>query len=183
MVSQFRYCNTNINKLKSLKVAKWRKDEWRMLMDDDFTLLRGFCDWLTDWRTDKQTFVNVELLSRLTITFQSSWSESDATNHSKIYYEATGNIKWNNFCGSQPFDGLSTASQTLTVLLVVDSPSNRPWSIQFFQDQRRPFINLLNMDIVLDNTVRYRMESSHVLCLCWNISEQQHLWFEDYRHS
>ena len=36
-------------KLKSLKVAKWRKDEWkmmkdewRMMKDDDFKLLRGF---------------------------------------------------------------------------------------------------------------------------------------------
>ena len=47
------------NKLKSLKVAKWRKDEWRVMMkdewrkmkDDDFKLLRGF----GDRRTNKQT--------------------------------------------------------------------------------------------------------------------------------
>ena len=32
------YCN----RLKSLKVAKWRKDEWRMMNDVDFKLLRGF---------------------------------------------------------------------------------------------------------------------------------------------
>ena len=56
------------NKLKILKVAKWRKDEWRMMKDecwmmkdDDFKLLWGFADWLTD----EQTFVNVESLSRL----------------------------------------------------------------------------------------------------------------------
>ena len=55
---------TNENKLKSLQVAKWRKDEWwwmmmmnddkgwwrvikdewRMMKDDDFKLLRGFDD-------------------------------------------------------------------------------------------------------------------------------------------
>ena len=54
------------NKLKSLKVAKWRKDEWRMMKDewrmmkdegwmindDNFKLLWGFADWLTDRRTD-----------------------------------------------------------------------------------------------------------------------------------
>ena len=38
------------NKMKSLKVAKWKKDEWRMneewwrMKDDDFKLLRGFDD-------------------------------------------------------------------------------------------------------------------------------------------
>ena len=37
----------------------WMKDEWRMMKDegwmmkdDDFKLLMGFCDWLTDKRTD-----------------------------------------------------------------------------------------------------------------------------------
>ena len=51
-------CQIN-NKLKSLKVAKWMKDEWRtmnfegwMMKDDDFKLLRGFCDWQTDEQTD-----------------------------------------------------------------------------------------------------------------------------------
>ena len=54
------------NKLKSLKVAKLRKDEWRMMnegwmkndegwrmmKDDDFKLLRGFDYGQTDKRTD-----------------------------------------------------------------------------------------------------------------------------------
>ena len=57
------------NKLKSLKVAKWRKDEWRMtkddwrmmkderwrMDDDDFKLLKGFALRLTDRRTDRRT--------------------------------------------------------------------------------------------------------------------------------
>ena len=30
------------NKLKSLKVVKWKKDEWRMMKDEDFKLLKGF---------------------------------------------------------------------------------------------------------------------------------------------
>ena len=42
-----------------------------MMKDDDFKLLRGFADGLTDWRMnrqmDKQTFVIVELLSQLKI--------------------------------------------------------------------------------------------------------------------
>ena len=33
--------------------------------DDDFKLLRGFADGRTDERTDEQTFVIVESLSRL----------------------------------------------------------------------------------------------------------------------
>ena len=37
------------------------KDEGRMMKDDDFKLFRGFADGLTD----EQTFVIVELLSRL----------------------------------------------------------------------------------------------------------------------
>ena len=37
------------------------KDKWRMMKDDDFKLLRGFADKLTD----EQTFVIVESLSRL----------------------------------------------------------------------------------------------------------------------
>ena len=48
------------NKLKSLKVAKWRKDEWRMMKDewwgmndDDFKLFRVL--WLTDRQTDERT--------------------------------------------------------------------------------------------------------------------------------
>ena len=38
-----------------------------MLKDDDFKLLRGFCDGQTNERTNGQTFVNVESLSRLKI--------------------------------------------------------------------------------------------------------------------
>ena len=45
------------NKLKSLKVAKWRKDKWRMMKDerwmmkdDDFKLLKGFAlGWMNKW--------------------------------------------------------------------------------------------------------------------------------------
>ena len=37
-----------LNKLKSLKVTKWRKDEWTMMKDDDFKLLRGFDNGQTD---------------------------------------------------------------------------------------------------------------------------------------
>ena len=50
----------DINKLKSLKVAKWRKDEWRMIKNDEgwwrlseewwFQDVGGFC-----FRTDRQT--------------------------------------------------------------------------------------------------------------------------------
>ena len=36
-----------------------------MMKDDDFKLLRGFDNRQTDRRTDEQTFVIVELLSRL----------------------------------------------------------------------------------------------------------------------
>ena len=63
------------NKLKSLKVAKWRKDEWRMIKyecrmmkdewwlmkDEDFKLLKGFALG----RTNGQTFAIVESLSWL----------------------------------------------------------------------------------------------------------------------
>ena len=38
-----------------------------MMKDDDFKLLRGFADGRTDERTDEQTFVIVESLSRLKI--------------------------------------------------------------------------------------------------------------------
>ena len=41
------------------------KDELRMMKDDDFKLLRGFEDGGTNERTDEQTFLNVESLSRL----------------------------------------------------------------------------------------------------------------------
>ena len=44
--------NLQTNKLKSLKVAKWRRDEWRMMKDDDFNLLRGFADKRTDEQID-----------------------------------------------------------------------------------------------------------------------------------
>ena len=40
-------------------------EEWWMMKDDDFKLLRGFDNRQTDRRTDEQTFVNVELLSQL----------------------------------------------------------------------------------------------------------------------
>ena len=36
-----------------------------MMKDDDFKLLRGFADRRTDGRTNEQTFVIVESLSRL----------------------------------------------------------------------------------------------------------------------
>ena len=36
-----------------------------MMKDDDFKLLRGFADRQTDRRTDEQTLVIVESLSRL----------------------------------------------------------------------------------------------------------------------
>ena len=36
-----------------------------MMKDDDFKLLRGFADGQTDKWTNEQTFVIVELLSRL----------------------------------------------------------------------------------------------------------------------
>ena len=41
-------------KLKSHEMKdEWRmNEEWWMMNDDDFKLLRGFCDWLTDRRTD-----------------------------------------------------------------------------------------------------------------------------------
>ena len=50
--------NVCINKLKSLKVAKCRKDDegW-MMKDDDFKLLRGFCDWRTYKRTDRHLWM------------------------------------------------------------------------------------------------------------------------------
>ena len=41
-----------------------------MMKDDDFKLLRGFDYGRTDRRTDEQTFVNVESLSRLKSLFQ-----------------------------------------------------------------------------------------------------------------
>ena len=67
--------NISENKLKSLKVTNQRKDEWRMTKDewtmmnderwmmknDDFKLLKGFADGLTD----RQTFLIVELLLQL----------------------------------------------------------------------------------------------------------------------
>ena len=58
------------NKLKSLKVAKWRKDEWIMIKvdegwmknhegwmirDDDFKLLRGFADEQTNGQMNRRT--------------------------------------------------------------------------------------------------------------------------------
>ena len=40
-----------------------------MMKDDDFKLLRGFADRQIDERTNEQTFVIVESLSRLKIKF------------------------------------------------------------------------------------------------------------------
>ena len=50
---------------------EWRmmKDEWWMMKDDDVKLLRGFADRQTDRRTNEQTFVIVESLSRLKTLF------------------------------------------------------------------------------------------------------------------
>ena len=45
--------------------GRMMNDEGRMMKDDDFKLLRGFGDGRTDERTDGQTFVIVESLSRL----------------------------------------------------------------------------------------------------------------------
>ena len=42
-------------------------DEWRMMKDDEFKLLRGFADKQTGWQTDGQTLVIVELLLWLKI--------------------------------------------------------------------------------------------------------------------
>ena len=43
------------------------KDEGLMMKDDDFKLFRGFADERSDERTNGQTFVIVESLSRLKI--------------------------------------------------------------------------------------------------------------------
>ena len=53
------HLQTQSNKLKSLKVAKWRKDEWRMWMmkDDDFKMLMGFADKQTDGRTNRHLWL------------------------------------------------------------------------------------------------------------------------------
>ena len=68
-----------MNKLKSLKVAKWRKDEWRMMEDewrmmkDERWMMISSCwgvlqtDRWMDGRTNEQIFVNVESLLRLKI--------------------------------------------------------------------------------------------------------------------
>ena len=40
-------------KLKSREMKEgWRKDEWRMMKDDDFKLLRGFDNEQMDWQTE-----------------------------------------------------------------------------------------------------------------------------------
>ena len=43
-----------LNKLKSLKVAKWKKDEWRMMNVEGwwFQAVEGFCDGQTNKQTD-----------------------------------------------------------------------------------------------------------------------------------
>ena len=48
-----------VNKLKSLNVAKWRKDDWRMMKDDDFKLLRGFDDEQTDRLRNRHLWVTI----------------------------------------------------------------------------------------------------------------------------
>ena len=43
--------------MKSLKVAKWRKDEWRMMKVEGWRMIISSC-WgvsVTDWWKDKQT--------------------------------------------------------------------------------------------------------------------------------
>ena len=63
------------NKQKSLKVAKWRKDDWRMMKDEAWRMMISSCwgvlvyDRQTNGWTDEQTFVNVESLSRLKMIF------------------------------------------------------------------------------------------------------------------
>ena len=59
--------------------CRMMKDEWKKMRDegwvmknDDFKLLRGFCDWQTnEWR-NRLTFVNVELQSWLKIYISKS---------------------------------------------------------------------------------------------------------------
>ena len=78
-------------KLKSRKIKEgWMKNDegWRMndewwwwrLKDEWwwFQAVEGFL-WLTDWRTDKRTFVNVELLSWLKIVIRYPKIKTDTT--------------------------------------------------------------------------------------------------------
>ena len=58
---------SDVNKLKSLKVAKWRKDEWWMLKAEWWRMMISSC-WgvsVTNRQTNERTFVNVESLLRL----------------------------------------------------------------------------------------------------------------------
>ena len=48
--------------------------------DDDLKLLRGFADGRTDGRTDEQTFVIVESLSRLKKLHQTTTTHSSINN-------------------------------------------------------------------------------------------------------
>ena len=47
------------------------KDEGQIIKDDDFKLIGGFADRLTDRLTDERTLVIVESLSRLKNVFTS----------------------------------------------------------------------------------------------------------------
>ena len=71
------------NKLKSFKVAKWRKDEWRMMKDEWWRLMIPSCwgvlltDGQTDERMDKRTYIcdcRVALATEKPHTFQ-VWSK------------------------------------------------------------------------------------------------------------
>ena len=97
-VGNCSYCShLQKNKLKILKVAKWRKDEWgmmkdewkiikyewRMMKDEWWRMMISSC-WgvlLPNRRTDGRTFVNVESLSRLK---NACFCLSDGWNGNKI---------------------------------------------------------------------------------------------------
>ena len=62
------------NKLKSLKVAKWRRnDEWWMMKDEEGGNHWFLAVWGVLLTTDEQTFVNVESLLRLKIAIIHSY--------------------------------------------------------------------------------------------------------------
>ena len=55
-----------------------------MMKDDDFKLLRGFADRQTNERTNEQTFVNVESLSRLKIILRTLGTKKNIRLFGKI---------------------------------------------------------------------------------------------------
>ena len=85
-----------VNKLKSLKVAKWRKDEWRMMkvewrMKEEWWMMKN--EWwrgmissccgvlITDGQTDRRTtFVIVEPVLRLKICYVTVWQMLNQNN-------------------------------------------------------------------------------------------------------